>query len=176
MPAIRLPPSTIRSARAVIVWSLAEGLELDEGTKAFATATPSKACTNVGCEAFHIPEDCSLEPMCDRCGAYKAHYSHECGATCTRCRLPGHSDVYCKQVKNPKTGHVFPRRPTMTVRRPVDDPPRQVGDLWERISREVAKYRSTKAARLASLVPRPGTIHMMDPVPGQGTTEIRGQK
>ena len=36
---------------------------------------------------FHLPEDCSLEPLCDGCVVYdfKAHYSRECAAKCTQC-------------------------------------------------------------------------------------------
>lgn len=115
---------------------------------------------------MHLPEDCSLEPLCDGCGAYKAHFAHECGAVCARCDISGHSDRYCSRQRN-KKGDVLSTRPAVTLLRP-NDLPRQIGSVMERIHAEVARYQSAKDP-----VPRQGTIPL---VSGQGTTKSRQQK
>ena len=161
LPAIRLAPPVIRDARTAAVWSVGEGLEVDDLTNHVALATPNKPCSNVGCSQMHLPEDCSLEPLCDGCGAYKSHFSHECAATCIRCGALGHSDQYCSRYKHSTKGYVLPTRQAVIPLRP-NDPPRQIGSIQTQILAEVAKYRSGAA----------DSSPTQDPVPRQGTIPL----
>ena len=157
----------------VAVWALGEGMQVDDLTKCVALLTPNKPCLNVGCNEMHLPEDCSMEPLCGGCGAYKAHFSHQCAAECTRCGGSGHLSKYCRRHKDRK-GRVLPDQKVVTPLRP-NDPPRQLGSVIERILAEVDKYRSAAADSSPTQVPVPrqGTI---PPVPRQGTTKPGQQK
>ena len=158
-----------------MVWSLVAGMEVDDLARSVAFATPNKPCLNVGCNGMHLPEDCSMEPLCDGCGAYKAHFSHECGAQCTRCGAKGHLDAYCRRYKHSRTHERLGARPVVRPLRPANDPPRQIGGLMERIWAEVAKYRSAAAdsSPTQDPVPRQDTKRA---VSGQGVAKPREQK
>ena len=150
-------------------------MQVDDLTKALALATPNKPCSNVGCNAMHLPEDCLLEPLCDRCGSYKAHYSHECGAECSRCGAKGHLNAYCNRYKHSRTRMRLRARPVRRILRPANDPPRQIGSVMERIWAEVAKYRSAAADSNATQDPVPRQ-DAKRAVSGQGMAKPREQK
>ena len=155
--AMQFPPPVIRDARKLMVICLGEEMQVDDLTKAMALATPNKPCSNVGCTQMHLPEDCSLEPLCGGCGAYKSHFSHECAARCLRCGGSGHSEQLCSRTRH-KNGHELSARPAAMPLRP-NDPSRQIGSIYSRILAEVIKYRSGAA----------DSSPTQDPVPRQGT-------
>ena len=154
--AIRLPPSIIRRARDAIVWGMSAGLRPHEMLKLMATATPDRNCSNFGCDACHIAEDCQLQPMCEGCGAYRSHFSHHCTAKCWRCGLPGHLARFCGVSKHFQTNKILRARLPLRLERPEYDPPRWIGGFMERIWDEVEEYRSARADSMAreSLVPQ----------------------
>ena len=158
-----------------MVLALVQGVRFTKIVESMATARPDKPCNNVGCDAFHISEDCHLEPMCGGCGIYGRHFSHECAASCTRCGVKGHLNAYCQRYKHPKTGKVLGPQPVRTLLRPANDRPRQIGSVMERIRAEVANHRSVPAESSATQAsaPRQGKI---PPVSEQRTAKPREQQ
>ena len=149
-----------------MVLASVQGVRFTKIVESMATARPDKPCNNVGCDAFHISEDCHLEPMCDGCGAYGSHFSHKCAAKCTRCGGKGHLNAYCRRHIHSRTRRQLRDRPVLRVLRPANDPPRQISGVMERIWAEVAKYQSAAADSSAT----------QDPVPRQDTNRaVSGQ-
>ena len=157
-----------------MVLGLVRGVQFSKIVESMATARPDKPCNNVGCDEFHISDDCHLQPMCSGCGLYGSHFSHECAATCLRCGAKGHTNTYCLRQYHRKTHEQLQAQPVQTLRRPANDPPRQIGSPMEQIWAEVASHQSVPADGSATQasVPRLGTIPS---VLEQGTAKSHGQ-
>lgn len=144
IPVFPMEPQVIRDARKTIVLGLVERVPLSNILEVVATAEPDRPCSNVGCDAYHISEDCPLEPLCVNCGAYGTHYAQDCAARCSRCDAIGHSAVYCQRHKHSKLDRWLGPQPRSTPRRPANELPRQIGDVRERILAEVARLQYPK--------------------------------
>lgn len=142
-----MPPQVIRDARKTIVLGLVERVPLNSTLQVLATAEADKSCTNVGCDAYHISDDCLLEPLCRKCGAYKSHFAQDCAARCSRCEATGHSIPYCQRTEYSKSNLWLGHQPRLTPWRPANELPRQIGDVRERILAEVARLQSVIASR-----------------------------
>ena len=175
IPVIRISPKLIRDARKTMVLGLVQGVKVNRMVDAIATAIPDKPCDNVGCDAFHIAEDCHLAPMCAGCGLYGSHVAHECAEKCSRCERKGHLDLYCPSHKN-AAGWVLPAETALRPTRPWNDAPRQIGSVMEQIQAEAARIGSAPAdssATTQTSVPGQGT---KPPASRRDATEQRGRK